>query len=133
MSTFHGQTNTPGTYKVVRTLTETHDGFTAYDMRTDSWFGACPRLSASEKVAAKARGEVKQINISVTTGLVRLSEEAVPVGRYSTATATGVFPSLTSSFLNSDSFYEPYLDTNNSSATFEVEVWFDIPTLAQVA
>jgi hypothetical protein len=111
---------------MVRTFTATKNGYVEEDIRSAGWTGACPFLTDAQKTAALARAVVKQVDVSVTDGLVRLADEASPSSRYSTADSSGDFIKTTARYLGSWGRHSFWLDTNNVAATYEVEVWFDI-------
>lgn len=137
MSTFAGLNYLlPGSYSMVRQFNgDTAGAFAAENFRSADWFGACPQLSTAGKADAVARGELRAITISVTAGTVDLAEEASPdvppnANRFARAANATNVETITRRFANYNAVFTLFLRL--ASAAGQIEVWFDVPTAAQV-
>ena len=100
------------------------------DMRTDDWFGKALLLTAEQRSAAKERGELKLIRVTVTDGSVTVWLKDAPGDQKTTATTSwGVSRTLQ----NYDGLSSFYLDTGGAPATFEIYVEFDIARAEDVS
>lgn len=122
-----------GGYTIRRRLSSaTYTFGTPIDLRTDAWFGACPQLTADEKIAAKARGEAKKVSVRLVTGtVIKTADEASPGDRWNSADAT--VPIVTSTYSNRTAPYQLNWDSASGAVVLEVEIEFDIPTASEVA
>lgn len=126
----------PGSYSMVRQFNgDTAGAFVAENFRSLDWFGSCPQLTAAQQSAAMARGELRAITISVTAGTTDLAEEAAPdvppnANRFMRAANASNVETMTRRFTNANNVSTLFLRL--ASAAGQIEVWFDIPTAAQV-
>ena len=137
MSTFNGFTALlPGTYSMVRQFAaDTGGSFVAQDFRDADWFGACPQLTAAQKADAMARGEVRAITVSVTSGTFDQAEEETPNAppggnRFVRAAAGTNITTFTRRYINAVGLHEVWWRI--AAADGQIEVWFDIPAANQV-
>lgn len=126
----------PGSYSMVRQFAaDTGGAFVAQDFRDADWFGACPQLSTAEKNAAMARGEVRAITVTVTSGTFDQAEEANPNAapggnRFVRAASGTAVTTFTRRYVNAIGLHEVWWRI--AGADGQIEVWFDIPTASQV-
>jgi hypothetical protein len=137
MSTFSGfNALLPGTYSMVRQFAaDTGGAFVAQDFRGADWFGACPQLNAGLKTAAMARGEVRAITVTVTSGTFDQAEEADPNAapggnRFVRAASGTAVTTFTRRYINAVGLHEVWWRI--AAADGQIEVWFDIPAANQV-
>lgn len=96
------------------------------NFRDNDWFGACPQLDAAGKTAARARGEVKRLEIARVSGTrFEFAEEVVPGDRYLTVDATR--PVKVLEFANQHGKYKFWGQQGVDPTVIEITVWFDIP------
>ena len=117
--------NVPGRWRFLIRHTITANGFTEFDLRTDTCFGSCPWMTAAQKVQAKAQGVLKAIYMvhKAGEGSVKVADSASPGSHYVTCdTTTG----LNLQYPKEAKVSRIYVDTANVAVTVECEVWFDL-------
>lgn len=119
----------PGPFVVRRRFTaSTLIAFTQQDMRTPAWFGAAAALTADERTAAVARGEIMQVGVYVDVGTVDLADTTVPGDQFAhmdAATPTAWWQNNYTHKMERTDFF-----LRTAAASFTVEVFFAIPPAA---
>ena len=140
MSNFPGRNQgMPGAFRMVWTQTSTvmPVGWFEIDFRTDDppfdevlWFGGCDLLTADQRVAASARGELKRVNIFMTAGTAKVADHDggyVSNGQFYPLDSGGLFPSVSMDYTNQMGRHSIWVNTSGTTVSWTVEVFFDIP------
>jgi len=130
MSTFPGNNeHMPGAYRMERRFTGVnHAAMTEVDFRNANWFGGADLLTADERTAAQARGELKQVNIIVTSGDISAGDIEAPAnGQTYFADAATSIVGITMNYSNRMGRSSIWIQTPSGAADFAIEVFIDIP------
>jgi hypothetical protein len=117
--------NVPGRWRFLIHHTITANGFTAFDLRTDTCFGSCPWMTAEQKLLAKSEGVLKAVYMVHKSGdgSVKWADSADPGAHYVTCDAS---TGLNLQYPKEAGISQVYVDTDNVAVTVECEVWFDL-------
>ena len=135
MSAFPGLAqHVPGAFNMRRRFTnETKAAFGVLNFRENSsWFADCELCTPDEQVAAALRGEIKRVEITVETGTVEASNRPNTDEHRSRGTGGTQFATILLEYLNQHGRFEIWWQTVGGAATFEIEVFFDIPRAEDV-
>lgn len=132
MSRFFGNYRGDGAYSMTRHFTAMNfSDFTEVDFRGAGWMRGCEQLTQEQKLAAGARGELKLVEIAVTSGEVDIADTADPGDNYAKADSSTPQYRIEKRFTNALGVYQQWLKTDGSAA-LNITIYFDIPSADQV-